>query len=119
MTRKQQSKSAEVVRDENGRVRKGTPNPGGMTKEQRERRKSVAEALEKAFVGPDGQDMLIDAIVDGVMSGDGMCIKLACEYRYGKPVQRVEISPEKMEDDELKRAVVDVVEQWKQEGVAH
>ena len=111
-----QSKKPEVERDAHGRVVRGTPNPGGLTREQRQRRKSVSDALERAFTRADGTDELVDAIVAGVRERDSTCLKLACDYRWGKPVQRVEIAPEEMEDHELRRAVADVVEQWRTEG---
>jgi hypothetical protein len=83
-------------------------NPGGLTKEHREARKRVADALDAAFTRPDGTDGLVEAIVLGVADGDGTCIKLACEYRWGKPVQPVEIDPGKWGDDELRKAAAEV-----------
>jgi hypothetical protein len=66
-------------------------NPGGVPKGTRELRKRVQDALDEAFM-QDGRDTLIDAIKVGVETGDSTCMKLACEYRYGKPVTMVELS---------------------------
>lgn len=63
-------------------------NPGGLTKEQREIRQSVSEKLNARFE-EGGVDRLVDAIVFGVERGDASCIKLACEYRWGKPSQEL------------------------------
>jgi hypothetical protein len=41
-----------------------------------------------------------------------VCIKLACEYRWGKPVQPVTFDPGKMADDELRNAVRNIVHEW-------
>jgi hypothetical protein len=65
-------------------------NPSGLPKEARERRKRVAEALEDALIMDDGRDLLIEAIVLGVQEGEPALIKLAAEYRWGKPPERVE-----------------------------
>lgn len=119
MTKKQQSKPTEVVRDEQGRVRSGTPNPGGLTRAQREVRAAVRTLLDEAFTGPDGTDVLVDAIKLGVSIGDGSIIRLACEYRWGKPTQPVEIDPSRMGDEELKKSVIEIAEQWKQEDLTH
>jgi hypothetical protein len=66
-------------------------NPGGMPKGAREVRFKVAAALDERFT-QDGQDRLVDALVLGVEAGDATCIKLACEYRWGKPVTQLELS---------------------------
>lgn len=67
-------------------------NPDGLPAAVREIRMAVREALDKAFTGPGGSDELVTALVRGVSVGDGVCIKLACEYRWGKPVQQLEVS---------------------------
>lgn len=67
-------------------------NPTGLPAAVRETRLAVKDALDKAFTEPDGSDKLVNAIATGVSIGDGMCIKLACEYRWGKPVQQLEVS---------------------------
>lgn len=68
-------------------------NPGGLPKGTRELRKRVQDALDEVFVCKEtGRDTLIDAIKAGVETGDSTCMKLACEYRYGKPVTMVELS---------------------------
>ena len=92
-------------------------NPGGLSHETRERRQRVSEALEKAFVDEaTGEDKLITAIKLGVAEGEPQLIKLACEYRWGKAVQPVEIAPESMDNDALKGALIEIAEQWKSEG---
>ncbi len=55
-------------------------NPSGLPAAVREVRLAVKDALDKAFTRPDG--------------ADGPCIKIACDYRWGKPVQQVELSGE-------------------------
>jgi hypothetical protein len=87
-------------------------NPTGFTKKHLETRLNVQAALDKAFTAPDGADTLVTAIVRGVQEGDGVCIKLACEYRWGKPVQPVTFDPGKMADDELRNAVREIVHEW-------
>jgi hypothetical protein len=87
-------------------------NPSGLPKHVREVRQNVKEALDKAFTEPDGSDGLVKAIVAGTREGDGVCIKLACEYRWGKPVQPVTFDPGKMADDELRNAVRNIVHEW-------
>jgi hypothetical protein len=67
-------------------------NPAGTPKGTREIRHRVSELLDAAFRREDGSDVLIDAIKAGVETGDSTCMKLACEYRYGKPVTMVELS---------------------------
>ncbi len=103
-----------------------SPNPGGWSKEARAKRKAVAEALDEAFTVQDivdgkpvTKDLLVEAIKLGVQEGEPALIRLACEYRYGKPVQPVDLSPESMADSDLRKAVVEIVEQWKQEGLTH
>ncbi len=100
-----------------GAFKKGgpSPNPGGLTKAQREARRTLREALDQRFTRPDGTDILVDALVRGVEDGDSTCIKLSCEYRYGKPVQPVELEPAQLSDGELRRALVEVADQWKEE----
>lgn len=66
-------------------------NPGGMPKGAREVRQKVAAALDARFT-VDGRDLLVDALVAGVSMADATCIKLACEYRWGKPVTMLELS---------------------------
>jgi hypothetical protein len=44
------------------------------------------------------------------------CSELLAAYGYGRPVQHVEVRPEEMPDAELKKAVLEIAEQWKQEG---
>ena len=67
-------------------------NPGGQRKGSREIRHKVADLLEIAFTKVEGEDLLVNAIKAGVETGDGQCIKLAAEYRWGKPVTMVELS---------------------------
>jgi hypothetical protein len=60
-------------------------NPQGHSKARRETREKVRAALDAKFEQGDGSDLLVDALVHGVQTGDSTCIKLACEYRWGKP----------------------------------
>lgn len=92
-------------------------NPTGLPAKVRETRLAVQEALDRAFTQPDGADGLVAAIVRGVAVGDGVCIKLACEYRWGKPVQRVVLDPGELPDEELRRAAVEIVDEWREAGV--
>ena len=48
--------------------------------------------LDAAFRREDGSDVLIDAVKAGVETGDSTCMKIAWEYRFGKPVTMVELS---------------------------
>jgi hypothetical protein len=66
-------------------------NPGGMPKGTRDLRNKVREALDAAFT-EDGRDLLVDAIKAGVQTGDSTCLKLAADYRWGKPVTQIELS---------------------------
>jgi hypothetical protein len=66
-------------------------NPGGMPKGTRETRNKIAAALDEAFT-QDGRDLLVEAIVAGVQTGDSTSMKLAAEYRWGKPVSVLELS---------------------------
>jgi hypothetical protein len=66
-------------------------NPGGLTKEHRAKRLAVRTALETAFV-KEGIDTLVNAIVEGVQAGDSSIIRLACEYRWGKPTEHHEVT---------------------------
>lgn len=63
-------------------------NPGGMTAKHVAIRRSVRNALDEAFTRPDGTDELVEALVAGVRAGDATSLKLACAYRYGKPVDQ-------------------------------
>jgi hypothetical protein len=91
-------------------------NPGGLTKAFVAARRKASELLEAALCNKEtGVDELVDAIVDGVRARDATCIKLACEYRWGKPVQPVEFDPASMDDKELKREVIGLAKQWEQE----
>lgn len=75
-----------------GRFKPGqSGNPGGLPKGTRETRHKVRDALDKAFV-QDGRDLLVDAIVAGVQTGDSTCLKLASDYRWGRPVTQLELS---------------------------
>lgn len=67
-------------------------NPNGLPKAHRATREAVKDALDKAFTLKDGSDALVTALVAGVHTGDPTCIKLACEYRWGKPAQALEVS---------------------------
>lgn len=66
-------------------------NPSGLPKATREIRRKVSAALDEAFT-KDGRDLLVDAIVAGVQTGDSTCLKLASEYRWGKPATEVELT---------------------------
>jgi hypothetical protein len=72
-------------------------NPTGLTSETRAKRQAIAAALDEAFTVKeivDGKevtkDLLVEAIKLGVQQGEPSLVRLACEYRYGKPVQPVE-----------------------------
>lgn len=67
-------------------------NPAGTPKGTREIRHRVSELLDAAFRREDGSDVLIDAVKAGVETGDSTCMKIAWEYRFGKPVTMVELS---------------------------
>ena len=87
-----QNTKPDVKRGKGGKWLKGvSPNPGGLPHDVRERRKRIAELLDKAFALPDGSDLLVDAIVDGVAERDSTCLKLACSYRWGSPEQFVQL----------------------------
>jgi hypothetical protein len=75
-----------------GRFKPGqSGNPSGHSKSRREMRAKVQAALDEAFAEPDGTDTLVKAIVFGVQTGDSTCLRLACEYRWGKPETDVNI----------------------------
>lgn len=104
-------------------------NPGG-------RKKRAAHLLERALDAVDQH--VLDAWIDEIpmrqrtiMTGGGpypmmcrgpdwvQCSKLLAAYALGKPVQMVEtrvVEPEKMSDEELRKAAIDVVRQLDQEG---
>ncbi len=87
-----QNTKPDVKRGEGGKWLKGmSPNPGGCPAGARERREHIARLLDKAFELPDGGDLLVDAIVDGVAERDSTCLKLACAYRLGSPEQFVQL----------------------------
>ncbi len=66
-------------------------NPGGLSAERRERLKVLTKALDDVFA-PDSEgdpDKLVNAIAQGCADGDAQAMKLACEYRWGKPAQEI------------------------------
>lgn len=72
-------------------------NPGGFTKATRARRIAVAAALDEALTVKeivDGKeistDLLVEAIKLGVQEREPSLVRLACEYRWGKPIQPIE-----------------------------
>lgn len=73
-------------------------NPSGLSTELRELRRDVRAYLDEALTyrDPDGttRDHLVDAMVRGVQAGDSTIIKLAAHYRWGKPVNRIEVAGE-------------------------
>ncbi len=69
-----------------------TGNPGGVGLDWRARRRAVAEALDKAFVTPDGRDTLVEIIHEGAALKDATCLKLASSYRWGTPEQKIELT---------------------------
>ena len=98
------------------------PNPGGFTKEKRAQRKAIAEALDEAFTVREiidgkeiSKDLLVEAIKIGVQEREPSLIRLACEYRWGKPVQPIDLNPEGMDDSTLLEALEDLFTQLKQE----
>ena len=68
-------------------------NPSGFSKERRTRLQEIAEALDKAFA-PEGNspDKLINVIVIGVLAGNVELIKLAAQYRWGRPPQEISLA---------------------------
>ena len=84
-------------------------NPGGQPKGARARREAVASKLDAVFLTtrPDGivVDALVAAIARGVAIGDGVCIRLAAEYRWGKPTERHEIAA----DEDVPGIVVEFI----------
>jgi hypothetical protein len=79
-----------------GTFKAGTSgNPGGYSKAKRAERRAFKEALDKAFTAGEGServDLLVGALVRGVEAGDPTCTRLACEYRFGKPTESVEVT---------------------------
>lgn len=74
-----------------------SPNPGGFSKEARAARALIKEKLDKAFTTdengeplPDGRDRLVEATVRGAEQGDGTCLKISWEYRFGKPPTEID-----------------------------
>lgn len=79
----------------------GTPVPtnrDGMSAAKRALRRDVRAYLDEymTYEDEDGntRDRLIDAFVRGVQAGDSTIIKLAAHYRWGKPVNRIEVAGE-------------------------
>lgn len=73
-------------------------NPSGLSRDMRDRRLRVAEALDKRLVqalddGNGGKtepvDLLVEAIALGVMEREPAIMRIACDYRWGKPPQEV------------------------------
>ena len=71
-------------------------NPSGSSKKQRARREGASILLEKVFAAQNegDVDLLVEAIRQGVVAGESAIIKIACEYRWGKPVQLVDVGAE-------------------------
>jgi len=102
-----------------GGFKKGeSGNPGGRDRKKIERAMTVAEKLDIAFSRPDGTDEYVDILVQGCRDYDSTCLKLAANYRYGKPVERHEIKKvDAWDDDTLKRELWKVTKQWEREGL--
>lgn len=90
-----------------GEVRNPRGNPGIMREVRENVSAMLAEAMQDKVTGC---DMLVTAIVGGVKAGDSRWGKIACEYRWGKPVQRMELTgkdgaplipADRLSDDEL------------------
>jgi hypothetical protein len=73
-------------------------NPSGLSRDMRDRRLRVAEALDKRLVqalddGKGGKtepvDLLVEAIALGVMEREPSIMRIACDYRWGKPPQEI------------------------------
>lgn len=80
-------------RDGAGRFVSGrSGNPSGTSKARRNLREKVRASLDAAFTREDGSDELVEALVTGVRTGDATMTRLACEYRWGKPTEHVEIT---------------------------
>lgn len=73
-------------------------NPSGLSLERRALRRDVKAYLDEYLTYEDEngktRDKLIDAFVRGVEAGDSTIIKLAAHYRWGKPVNRIEVAGE-------------------------
>jgi hypothetical protein len=82
-------------------------NPRGCPVGTKERRKRIAEQLDKAFTRPDGSDELVLAILEGVRSADSTCLKLACSYRWGNPENFVQLYGEDGGPVQLNRPLTD------------
>lgn len=69
-------------------------NPKGHSKEYRQRRAAAKEHLDKLFAAKkEGDpDQLAQLIYDGAVSMDPACIRMAAEYRWGRPAQQHELS---------------------------
>jgi hypothetical protein len=96
------------------RFKKGqSGNPAGSSRAQREQRLKAKALLDDLLEAKKGRpDLLATAIARGVMSGDATCIRLACEYRWGKPVSEIELTgsdggPIKTENSGLTRETAD------------
>lgn len=85
-------------------------NPNGRPKIPNE----VKEAL-KALTMP-----AVQKLAELLRSDDDRvamtAVKEVLDRNLGKPVQPVEIDPAQLPDRELKQAMAEVVDQWKQEG---
>ena len=69
-------------------------NPAGRSKKSRQEMAKAKSHLDRLFraTKEGDHDKLAAIIYRGAVEGDGTCIRLACEYRWGKPVSEVEIS---------------------------
>lgn len=75
-----------AVRDAKGRVQRGALNPGGLTKEAREKRDLMRQLL------CDDAEQVHAALMRGIAADNPLLVKYAHEQLYGK-------APDKLEAD--------------------
>jgi len=63
-------------------------NRGGARKGAGRKRKDVEQKLVETLTAYD--EVAMEALIDAVKDGESWAIKLFMEYRYGKPVARIE-----------------------------
>jgi len=63
-------------------------NRGGARKGAGRKRKDVEQKLVETLTAYD--EVAMESLIDAVKDGESWAIKLFMEYRYGKPVARIE-----------------------------
>lgn len=91
--RKTKAKKKKALGNPNWKKGGKSPNPTGLPREVRERRRQVRELLDEAFhgKGTDGCDLFVEHLVRGVEKLDSTCLKLVADHRWGKPKQVLEV----------------------------